>query len=82
MHQACPPSDQGPTTQAEFPNSNVDRERYDKRYDNRTANCNARATQRPVFLSRAAGSTIYVYGNGFTVNAWVESPCLFNFMRI
>ena len=49
-------------TKVQFPNSNVDRERYDKRYDNRTAPCNGHFS-----LAGAAGLRKYVYGNGFTI---------------
>ena len=45
-----------------FPNSNVGHERYDKRYDNRTAPCNGHFS-----LAGAAGLRKYVYGNGFMV---------------
>ena len=46
----------------QFPNSNVDRERYDKRYNNRAAPCNCHLS-----LAGAAGLQKYVYGNGFIV---------------
>ena len=55
----------------QFPNTNVSRERYDKRYDNRTAHCNGHFS-----LAGATGLRKHVYGNGFTVMERISGTLL------